>query len=207
MITSRYSDPNIQDRGFTKHIHHVMVDLGVYPNNHSARLVELYKVLLRENSQSTGGGGGKPRNIELYRKVLGPNQDPSSGVWNRLVVWDGDGTGDYDDASSSGSVDVDLITGDVHVMLVFGKSVNGVVRFQDWEQTVTRGSFAPAIVRLPTSGGTVDPRFDALVSQLGALGQVITAIETALGTIGQGSGLSAEDVEALRRLKVWLGLA
>lgn len=170
MIPSQYSDPGIQDHGFMKHIHHVMVDMGIYPDG--GRLRELYKVLLRENSTSTGGGGGKPRNIELYRKALGPAQDPSDGTWIRLHVWDGDGTGDYDDASSSGSVAVDEKTGDVHVMLVFGKLVNGVVRFQDWEQTVKRSMFAPAIVRPAVAGvpGVLS------VTDRGALDWVITKL-------------------------------
>lgn len=63
------------------------------------------------------------------------------------------------------------------------------------------------VFALGGQGSANDPRVDALVSQLGALGQQITAIETALANIGQGGELSAEDVEALRRLKVWLGLA
>jgi hypothetical protein len=152
MIKSQYSDPTIQDHGFWKHVAHVMVDLGVYPNDPTVRLVECYKVILVENLASTGGGGGKPRDIMLFRKALGPGQDPATGVWNRIKIWRGDGTGDYDDASSSGSVDVDLLTGDVHVVLVVGKSVNGVVRFQSWEDTVQRNTFAPPIVRPPVAG-------------------------------------------------------
>jgi len=187
VIKAQYSDANIQDHGFQKHIHHVMVDMGVYPNDHSARLVELYKVLLRENPTTTGSGGGKPRNIELYRKALGPGQDPSTGLWNRLEVWDGDGTGDYDDASSSGSVTVDPQTGQVHVALVFGKTVNGAIRFQDWEQTIERATFAPAIVRPPTSAGSTDPALVARVTQLEATvaqqSAAITALETALANI------------------------
>lgn len=152
MIKSQYSDPTIQDHGFWKHVGHCMVDLGVYPNDPSSRLVECYKVSLAENMGSTGAGGGKPRDIMLFRKALGPGQDPATGVWHRIRIWRGDGTGDYDDASSSGSVDVDLLTGDVHVVLVVGKSVNGVVRFQSWEETVKRTTFAPPIVRVPATG-------------------------------------------------------
>lgn len=48
-----------------------------------------------------------------------------------------------------------------------------------------------------TNGSGVDPRVDALVSQIGAQGQQLTAIETALGNIGTGEGLSQIDREAL----------
>jgi len=54
----------------------------------------------------------------------------------------------------------------------------------------------------PWSAGT-DPRYDALASQLGALGQRITAIETALGNVVSG-GLEAADREALDRLRALL---
>ena len=57
-----------------------------------------------------------------------------------------------------------------------------------------------------TGGSTVEPRVDALVSQVGALGQQLAHIETALGNIGTGEGLSEADQEALRRLKAWLGI-
>lgn len=59
------------------------------------------------------------------------------------------------------------------------------------------------------SSGTVDPRVDALTSQIGALGQQIAALEIALGAIGTGGGGdgSGEDsaFEAVRQaLKAWL---
>lgn len=66
--------------------------------------------------------------------------------------------------------------------------------------------YAPPFALGTGGGGTIDPRVDALALQIGALGQQITAIETALGNIGTGGGLSAEESEALRRLKVWMGL-
>jgi hypothetical protein len=54
-----------------------------------------------------------------------------------------------------------------------------------------------------------DPRVDALVSQLADLSQSVTQIETALGnlTSAPGGALSEADTEALRRLKVWMGIA
>lgn len=192
MIPSQYSDSGIQDHGFMKHIHHVMVDMGVYPDG--GRLVEVYKVVLRENSGSAGAGGGKPRNIELYRKALGPAQDPSAGTWIRLEKWDGDGTGDYDDASASGSVAVDEKTGDVHVMLVFGKLVNGVVRFQDWEQTVKRNTFAPPIVR-PAATGVPGPR-----GATGATGPAGPKGDPGPAGGGTGAGLTADQLRVLNYL-------
>lgn len=48
-----------------------------------------------------------------------------------------------------------------------------------------------------------DPRVDALVSQLGALSQQVTAIETALAN---ASALDPEDREALDRLRRMIGL-
>lgn len=195
MQKSIYADPNVQDRGFTKHIHHTLVDMGVYPNDPSARLVELYKVVLRENPFSTGTGGGKPRNIELYRKALGPNQNPETGIWIRIADWEE--TKDYEDSSASGSVSVDPLNGDVHVMLVFGKVVNGVLRFQTWEETVKRATFAPPVVRPATTAGN-DPRVTSIINQLGVLGQSIAQIETALGNIQTGgTALDPEDRSAL----------
>lgn len=48
-----------------------------------------------------------------------------------------------------------------------------------------------------TNGSGTDSRVDALVSQIGAQGLQLTAIETALGNIGTGEGLSDVDREAL----------
>lgn len=191
MLKSIYSDPAIQDHGFTKHVHHVMVDMGVYPGTID-RLVELYKVCLIENQQSTGTGGGKPRNIALFRKVLGPGADPSTGVWNMLAMWR-EGI-DYEDASASGSVTVDPISGDVHVVLVFGKLINGALRFQDWEATVKRSSFGPAIQRPATSAqaGPQGPKGDK--GDPGPQGPQ--------GPAGSGSGGAFEAVR--QALKAWL---
>lgn len=196
MIKSAYADVTIQDRGFMKHIHHVMVDLGVYPNDPSSRLVELYKVVLRENVNASGSGGGKPRNIELYRKVLGPQQDPSTGLWMRIGNWKE--LEEYDDASASGSVAVDPLTGDVHVMLVFGKTVNGFLRFQDWEQTIPRSVFAPAIVR-PTLTGVQGPKGDK--GDQGVQG--IPGPQGLPGKDGSGGALDPNDRAALDWLKTF----
>lgn len=198
MQKSIYGDANVQDRGFTKHIHHVLVDLGVYPNDPTARLVELYKVILRENGFSTGTAGGKPRNIELYRKALGPMQDPSTGVWIKIGDWE-EGK-DYTDSSASGSVSVDPLNGDVHVVMVFGTLVNGVLRFQSWEETVKRATFAPAIVRVPAPSTGVDhsAAVAALQRASEAHALAIAGIELALGNISQEpSTLDAKDRAAL----------
>jgi hypothetical protein len=152
MQPAQYRDPAFQGHGFYKHIHTIMVDMGVYAGTND-RLLELYKVILMENLQSTGPSGGRPRNIYLFRKALGPGQDPSTGSWDKIAAWcEGQ---DYNDASTSGSVSVDLSTGDVHVALVFGKKVDGVLGYRDWEQTVPRATFAPPIVRL--DGGAYVP--------------------------------------------------
>jgi hypothetical protein len=198
MQLSQFSDPSYQGHGFTKHIDHVMVDMGQYPTGE--RLVELYKVILIENLQSTGTGGAKPRNIALFRKALGPGQDPSTGVWNLLQTWR-EGI-EYDDASSSGSVAVDTVTGDVHVVLVFGKLIGSVLRFQDWEATIKRSTFAPAIIRPATSGqagpqGPQGPKGD----------KGDTGPQGPQGPAGSGAGsLSDRYTRALERLCAWLGI-
>lgn len=48
-----------------------------------------------------------------------------------------------------------------------------------------------------------DPRVDALVGQIAALGQQVTALETALANVSTG-GMSAADTELLRRLRAFL---
>lgn len=209
MIGSQYRDPKYQNRGFVKHVHHVLVDMGVYPDNPTQRLVEMYQIVLMENLQSTGSGGGKPRDTLLFRKVLAPNADPTSGVWDELRVWHGDGTGDYDDANSSGSVSVDEKTGAVHVMLVFGKLVGGVVRFLEWEETIKRSTFGPTIVRPPAATGGTDQSaaVAALQRASAAQAQTIAAIELALANIKQEPGaLDLKDRNVLNRMRGFFDL-
>lgn len=209
MIKSRYSDPALQDHGFVNHISHVVKDMGVFPGT-TKPLIEVYKIIMISNLQATAGGGAKPRNLALLRKVIGDDGNLSAHTWTVLRMWR-EGV-DYDDSSAAGSVDVSDLTGDVHVVMSFGKKNSaGQLTFQDWEDTVARGSFAPSIVRLPVAGSAVDPRVAALLEQVAALSQAITAIETALGNIGTGGGggESGEDsaFEAVRQaLKAWLGI-
>lgn len=225
MIKSQYSDPAIQDHGFINHIHHVVKNMGVFPGT-TKSLIEIYKLIMISNLPSTAGGGAKPRNLALFRKVIGDGGNLSTHTWNLLRMWK-EGV-DYDDSSASGSVDVHDLTGDVHVVMSFGKKNSaGQLTFQDWEDFIPRSSFAPTIVRLLSTvtqgpkgdkgdqglqgipgatgaagkdganGSGVDPRVDALISQIGAQGLQITQIETALGNIGSGEGLSQIDRKAL----------
>lgn len=206
MIKSQFSDAALQDHGFTKHIHHVLVDMGVFPNTKS-RLIELYQIAMVENLQSTGSGGGKPRNTVLLRKVLGPGEDPTGNVWHMLRMWR-EGV-EYDDASSSGSVAVDTLTGEVHVVMVFGKQVNGALRFQQWEETIERATFGPAIERLPVLGSGVDhtAALEALQRASEAQAQTIAGIELALGNISQEPGtLDPKDRDILDRYRKLHGL-
>lgn len=192
MIKSFYNDPAFQDHGFIKHVHHCLVDMGIYPDGQP--LFEMYKIIMIDNPSSIGSTGGKPRNLALCRKVLGPHQDPSSGAWDVLRVWHGDGTGDYDDASAAGSVTVNLTTGDVHVLMSFGKKNSaGVIVFQEWEETIARGTFAPAVVRPPITGtpGVKGDKGDK--GDPGPKGDP--------GSTGTGSGISPEDAELLTWLR------
>jgi hypothetical protein len=59
-------------------------------------------------------------------------------------------------------------------------------------------SFAPYVA------SAIDPRVDALISQIGALSQQITAIETALGNLGAEGGMSEVDAELIRRIRAFL---
>lgn len=225
MIKSQYSDPAFQDHGFINHIHHVVKNMGVFPGT-TKPLIEIYKLIMISNLPSTAGGGAKPRNLALFRKVIGDGGNLSTHTWNLLRMWR-EGV-DYDDSSASGSVDVSDLTGDVHVVMSFGKkNAAGQLAFQDWEDFIPRSSFAPAIVRLPVAGAQgpkgdkgdqgpqgmpgatgaagkdgsngsgTDSRVDALISQIGAQGLQLTQIETALENIGSGEGLSQIDREAL----------
>jgi hypothetical protein len=162
MLKSRYSDPNVQDHGFVNHIAHVVRDMGVYPGTTNP-LIECYKVELIQNLGATSGTGAKPRNIALFRKALGPGQDPSTGTWQLIKMWseklDANAPGDYDDASAAGSVDIHPHTGDVHVVLSFGKrNAAGAMTYQPWEALIQRATFAPSIVRLPTQAGPAGPQ-------------------------------------------------
>jgi hypothetical protein len=157
MIKSHYSDPNIQDHGFVSHIHHVMRDMGVYPGT-SLRLVELYKIEMISNLTVTSGTGAKPRNLALFRKALGPGEDPSANTWQLIKMWS-EGI-DYDDASAAGSVDVDTTTGTVHILMSFGKkNAAGAITYQPWEASVARATFAPTIER-PAAQGVPGPKGD-----------------------------------------------
>lgn len=191
MNKSQYTDPAIDGHGFVNHIHSIIRDLGVYPGT-ATPLIECYKVELIQNLGATSGTGAKPRNIALFRKALGQGQDPSTGAWQLIKMW-AEGV-DYDDASAAGTVDIHPISGDVHVVMSFGKkNAAGAMTYQPWEALIQRATFAPAVVRLPVQGAP-GPKGDP-----GPQGPQ--------GAPGAGGGLSAEDVEALRRLKVWLGLA
>lgn len=162
LIKSRYSDPAIDGRGFVNHIHHCLKDMGVLPGT-TTPLTEAYKIEFIQNLQATSGGGSKPRNLALFRKTIA--DDPSAGVWHLIHMWK-EGA-DYDDAHSAGSVDVDAITGDVHVVMSFGKKLpSGALQFQPWEATVRRTTFAPAIERLP--GTTTDSALEARIAALEA---------------------------------------
>lgn len=198
MQKSHYSDPNIQDHGFVNHIAHRIVDMGVYPGT-TTPLIECYKVELIQNLGATSGTGAKPRNIALFRKALGPGQDASTGTWQLIKMW-AEGI-DYDDASAAGSVDIHPATGDVHVVLSFGKkNAAGQMTYQPWEALIQRATFAPAVVRLPVQQGPAGPQ-----GPVGPKGD--TGPQGPAGPAGSGSaGLAPEDVEALRRLRVWLGL-
>lgn len=204
MIKSRYSDPAFEGHGYVKHIHHVMKDLGVYPGTDQP-LVELYKIIMIENIPSIGTSGGKPRNLALFRKALGPREDPSANVWHTLRMW-AEGV-DYDDSSAGGSIDVSETTGDVHVLLTFGKrNAQGQVAFQEWEETIKRSAFAPAIERRQAAGGVGPQGPQGVPGLQGATGPQGPA--GGVGPPGSGGGgeLGEADQEALRRLRVWLGI-
>lgn len=210
MIKSRYADQSIDGHGFVNHISHVIVDLGVYPGTVD-RLVECYKIELLQNIGATSGTGGKPRNLALFRKALGPGEDPRANVWHMVKMWQ-EGI-DYDDAAAAGSVAVDLLTGQIHVVMSFGKkNAAGAMTYQPWEASVARNTFAPAVVRLPTSVGTPDSEIAARIAALEHLvaqqANALVAIETALANVGSGTGtgLSTPQVEALRRMVAFFGL-
>lgn len=214
MIKSRYSDPALQDHGFVNHIHHVVKDMGVFPGT-TKPLIEVYKIIMISNLQATSGGGAKPRNLALLRKVIGDDGNLSAHTWIVLRMWR-EGI-DYDDSSAAGSVDVSDLTGDVHVIMSFGKKNSaGVLTFQSWEDTVVRGSFAPNIVRLPVAGTPGVPGPAGATGAQGPVGpqgisgpagpQGPAGPAGAPGTGGEGAGLSERYTEALERLCAFFGL-
>lgn len=195
MLKSRYSDPRFNDHGFVNHIHSVMKDMGVYPDG--SRLVECYKIMMVQNLQAAAGGGAKPRNLALFRKVLSPNAAPESGTWDLLKMWQ-EGV-DYDDASAAGSVDVDITTGMIHIVMSFGKfNGSGALTFQTWEASMPR-SFAPPIVR-PSVGGTQGPKGDP--GPQGPMGPQGPKGDP--GASDTGGGLDPQDRKLLDRLRAFL---
>lgn len=150
MIKSHFTDPRFENHGFVKHIHHCDADCGVVPGTETP-LIESYQIEMIEHLSATSGTGGRPRNIALFRKVLG--SDPSAGAWQFLEMWEEklseNGPGDYDDASCAGSVGM-LPDGTLHISMAFGKkNASGAMQYQPWEATKPRSDFAAPIERLP----------------------------------------------------------
>lgn len=195
LTRSQYDSPVFQDRGFVNHIHHVVVDMGVYPGTKEP-LVELYKIEMVSNLQSTSGTGAKPRNLALFRKVLAPNADPTTNVWSLLKMWQ-EGV-DYDDASAAGTVSV-LPNGTVHVVMSFGKrNAAGQMTYQPWEASIPR-TFGPPIERPAGGQGPKGDKGDPGVpGPQGPKGD--------RGDAGSGGGaLDPNDRKALDWIKEWLG--
>lgn len=146
MQKALYSDPKFNNHGFWNHTHHLVFDAGVYPGTVSP-LIELYKIDLAQNLNATAGGGGKPRNIALFRKTIPIGGNMLSGSWELIKMWQ-EGV-DYDDSSAAASVAIHPITANLHVVLSFGKrNADGAVQFQEWEEQINRSTFAPPIERL-----------------------------------------------------------
>lgn len=144
-VKSRYVNLSLQDHGFVNHIHHIVRDMGVVPGT-SVPLIEAYKVELIQRPSAPAGTGGKPRNIAVFRKVL--TGDPTGGAWALLEMWEE--LRDYSESSAAGSVDVDPISGAVHVVMSFGKTLpSGAVQYQPWEASIPRAAFALPIERPP----------------------------------------------------------
>ena len=159
LVKTQYADAKFQDHGFVNHIHHVVKDMGVYPGTTNP-LIELYALEMIQNLQASSGGGGKPRNLALFRKALSPGADPTTSKWWLLHMW-AEGV-DYDDAAAAGTVDV-LPDGTVHVCMAFGKkNAEGALTWQQWEASIRREVFAGPIVRLPIPGavGPQGPKGD-----------------------------------------------
>jgi len=142
LVKSQYTDPAFQDHGFVNHIDSTIFDAGVIPGTQTP-LFESYKVMLVQNLQSISGAGGKPRNIAVFRKVLGAL--PNTGQWQLLQMWQ-EGV-DYNDSSAAGSITV-TPDGTVHIIMSFGKTVAANrVAYQSWEAAIPRSQFAAPIVR------------------------------------------------------------
>lgn len=172
MLKSDYSDPTFQNHGFITHIHHVIFNAGVYPGTENL-LLEVYKIVLISNLPSTGGGGAKPRNLALFRKVIAPNTLISAGKWDLLNMWI-EGV-DYEDSSAGGSVSINPTNGNVHVVLTFGKlNTLNQVAFQTWEDLIPRASFARPIERLPVPGDGIDHTADLEALQRASEAQMTT---------------------------------
>jgi hypothetical protein len=142
-----YADPKFNGHGFWNHVHHVVVQSGVIPGT-TEPLIELYKIDLVQNLQSSDGGGGKPRNIALFVRQVPSGGTMLSGEWKLIKMWE-EGK-DYDDSSSAASVAVHPNTGNVHVILSFGmRTAEGKIVFRECEEMIQRSSFAAPIVRPP----------------------------------------------------------
>lgn len=205
MLKSDYSDPVFQNHGFINHIHHVVFDAGVFPNTQTP-LLELYKIVMISNLAALGDKGGKPRNLALFRKIIAPNTLISAGKWDLLKMWQ-EGR-DYEESSAAGSVSINPLNGNVHVVLSFGKANDdGVIAFQTWENVIPRNSFAQPIVRLPVlaADSALFAAVEALQRLSQAQAQTIAGIETALGNLRSG-GLDAGDRVALDRLRTMIGV-
>lgn len=207
MIKAQYSDPKFQDHGFFNHLHHVLFDAGVVPNT-QLPLFELYKLDKFENLAGMGDKGGKPRNLALFRKVVPGNTSLTSGKWDLIRMWQ-EGL-DYNDASSGGSVVINPVNGNVHVLLAFGKSNDaGVTQWQEWEDIIPRSAFAVPIERLPGVATGTDQSAAVAALQRALEGQALTlaALERALGNISQETGaLDPKDREILNRYRRLHGL-
>lgn len=157
MIKAQYTDPAFQNHGFWNHSHHLVVDAGVYPGT-TEPLIELYKIDLVQNLQAASGTGGKPRNIALFRKAIPIGGTMLSGAWTKIWMWV-EGV-DYDESSAAASVGFHPITGNLHVVLSFGRrDANGSVTYQQWEEQINRSTFAPPIERLPPASGGLSARY------------------------------------------------
>lgn len=154
----RFADPMWNNNGFWTHIHHIYRVMGVYPGT-QLPLREGYMVaLVAAPNRPANMQGGKPRNIAFFRKVLGPEENLNDGQW-LLVKYLQEGV-DYTDAYAGGSIDVDMLTGDVSLMMTFGtlNPTTGAVGFQVWEDFIPRGAFGPALEfpEVPSTGGLTE---------------------------------------------------
>lgn len=116
-------------------------------------------IAMVQNLQNTASlSGGRPRDLALFRKVLGPTETPDQNVWwllRRLK----EGV-DYTDAHAGGSVDVDEVTGDISIVVTFGNRADPAspITFQVYEDYIARGAFAPALEFPPVTGLSLEDR-------------------------------------------------